>query len=105
MSNNNDRECDSEDITFVGAENPDGSLPFTRHRGDHTIENGVIHPLIEGQPILGEVVSLTPREDGQGYNTETLYSPDKSGPCMYNSQGFQNGWDATFGNKDKSKLN
>lgn len=86
---------------YVGPESPDGSVPIFQ-----PVEGGVrvgkIQPLGHGKPVMGELVSLRPREDGDGHWMETvLESPvaGPGGPAMVNSEKYRNGWDSLFGTK------
>lgn len=54
-------ERDSEDVALIHGKTPDGEgLKILRRREDR-LELGAVHPLKEGMPITGEVVTLTPR--------------------------------------------
>ncbi len=56
-------EHDGSDVALIHGRTPDGAgLRIVRRREDR-VEVGALHPLKHGTPIVGEVVSLTPRPD------------------------------------------
>lgn len=77
-----------------------GGVAVVRMRPDSN-QIGVIRPVSDGQDLYGrEIVSLTPREDGPGYDAVTEYDGRSSpGPAMVNSRGYRDGWDRVFGDR------
>jgi hypothetical protein len=84
-------------VVILGPPTGDGGVCAVNHRPDHTITTGVLRSLEDGRPLDGDVVRLTPREGGIGYNKEVLYS--RSGPAMVNSREYLDGWESVFGKK------
>ena len=99
-----DGERDSTDVAFIHGRTPDGEgLRIIRKREDR-IELGAVHPLKEGVPIVGEVVSLTPRPDSPlvcDVKTE-LAAPqaqsdtaaaERHGPAQVATDRYRENWD------------
>lgn len=63
MSESGDGERDDDDVVLLHSPTESGDgIRVVRKRQD-TIELGELRPMREGQPIHGDVVRLTPRED------------------------------------------
>ena len=92
--------CDGSDIALLGPPAEDGGIHVLRHRPDHSIETGVLKPLRDGHPLYGEIVQMTPREDGLGYDVVPIEIPGQ-GPAMVNNKAYRDGWDTVF-NKTKT---
>jgi hypothetical protein len=58
-----DQTPKSRDIALIHGKTADGAGLNIIRRRDDRIELGAIRPLVEGAPIAGEVVSLTPRPE------------------------------------------
>ena len=85
-----------------------------RRRGpDAPIEAGVLQPLVEGQPITDEVISLRPREEGPlVFDVKTVLERPHprlpgDGPSQVATDSYRKGWDTIFGRKrvDSRDLN
>lgn len=81
-----------------------------RQRGEGApVEAGVVRSVREGEPIVGELVSLKPTEenprlcDVEVHVDRRPMSPDHKGPRRVASDAYRDGWDAIFG--DKRALN
>lgn len=89
------------DHVHVGPVQPDGSVPVFR-KTEAGLEVGKVQLLEEGKPIMGELVSLTACEDGDGHWMESLdvgKAGSSGGPAMVNSKKYRDGWDGLFGKK------
>lgn len=74
---------------------------------------GILRPLEEGKPIHGEAVSIGPRNEDGTHDMETLYDAKKaanekpsearSGPGYYATAKSREGWERTFGKKDRAQ--
>lgn len=100
MADNRDK-CTEGDFALLGIPGPDGSVPVLRHRADHSLEAGALVPVRDGEPLVGELVRVRPRDDGPGFSVESLYTP--SGPPLFNSRAYRDGWDAIWGRKGDQK--
>ncbi|MFO0611981.1 MAG: hypothetical protein U0414_05315 [Polyangiaceae bacterium] len=108
-----------KDVVFVHGQTPNG-LGIARLRtdgeGDERIELGELRPLKEGQPLLGEVVRLSRREESDRlFDVEVLMkaredskreltereSGPRKGPPKVSSNAFRLHWDDVFGAKPK----
>lgn len=73
-----------------------------RKRGDE-ISLGVVRPLEEGKPIVGDVVKLKPREEHPAlFDVETelaLPKPQRTsaGPSRVANSSYRKGWDSLWG--------
>lgn len=115
-----------KDVVYVHGETPNG-LGIARMRTDETgegrIEIGELRPLKEGQPLVGEVVRLSRREESDRlFDVEVMVkasTPDAptpraaapretghretghKGPPRVTSNAFRHHWDDVFGPKTK----
>lgn len=118
-------------VPFVSADPPappkpktdDAILVLGKSEHGHTVlrkrseavELGEMRPAQEGKPIHGELVKLTPREDGGGrlFDVETIVarptvvskqgaeaaSAAKHGPAQVATEAYRANWDAVFGSR------
>lgn len=128
MSESGDGERDDDDVVLLHSPTETGDgIRVVRKRQD-TIELGELRPMREGQPIHGDVVRLTPREDhallfdcevvvpsqARSEPLETKPSPapaappperrepaklSHKGPPRVTSDAYRGGWDAIFGKR------
>jgi hypothetical protein len=80
-----------------------------RRRGpDAPVEAGVLQPLVEGQPITDEVISLRPRADAPlVFDVKTVLERPQprvaaDGPSQVATDSYRKGWDSVFGRKRAS---
>ncbi|UJR81795.1 hypothetical protein [Sandaracinus amylolyticus] len=90
----------SEDVVLVHSPTDDGRGWRVLRKREDRIEAGAIHPVQEGQPIQGELVSLTHREGTPLFDVESHYAP-KSGPAQVATPAYRENWDAIFGPRDE----
>lgn len=97
----------SEDVALVCGASEDGeALGVLRKRGER-VEAAVMRRAVEGQPIQGELVKLTPREEPLLFDVESLYTPptaaalpaDAGRPAQVASDRYRKGWDRLFKRK------
>lgn len=101
-----------KDVVFVHGQTPNG-LGIARLRedaaGEGRVELGELRPLKEGQPLVGEVVRLTQREESDRlFDVDVIMrSPAPAqalghkGPPRVTSNAFRTHWDDVFGDKSK----
>ncbi|AKF05592.1 hypothetical protein [Sandaracinus amylolyticus] len=87
-----------EDVVLVHSPTDDGRGWRVLRKREDRIEAGAIHPVREGQPIQGELVSLRQRAGTPLFDVETHYAP-KSGPAQVASSAYRANWDAIFGSR------
>lgn len=95
------------DRAFVLGETSDKKgLAVLRQRADDApVEAGVVRALREGEPITGEVVSLTPQKDEPRLcdvkvHLDARPKPEAAGhkgPPRVASEQYRDGWDRLFG--------
>ncbi len=116
-----------QDVVMIHSATDDGGYRVIRQR-DNQLEVGTMHTLKDGQPIHGEVVSLTPRPEApfvcdvkvevpspvhatdgaaSAENTNKLRAmPEpmrlKNGPAQVASDTYRRGWDDIWGNASRS---
>lgn len=93
---------DTDDVALVWGATRDGEmLGVLRKRGD-SIEPALVRKAREGEPIHGELVRLTPREEPLLYDVDVVYDgrrgtqADRSGPPQVASEQYRKGWDRLF---------
>ena len=102
---------------IVGRTEDNQGFQVLRKRGDDSPpELGEIHPLKEGKPISGDVVSLTPRADFPfAFDVKTEVAADEpaqgsgtvpearrltnDGPAQVASPAYRKGWELIYGTK------
>jgi hypothetical protein len=103
------------DVVFVHGPTPSG-VQITRLREDR-VEAGELRPMKEGQPIAGEVVKLSRREESDRlFDVEVLAkvaskappptdepARDRKGPSRVSNERFRANWDIVFGASSRKK--
>jgi hypothetical protein len=93
----------AEDVVFVHGATEHG-VQITRLR-DQRVESGELRAIKDGQPIMGELVKLSPREESERlFNVEVIAkgpmpTPEArahKGPARIASERFRSNWDAVF---------
>jgi hypothetical protein len=107
------------DVALVHGRVEGGGYQILRRRGDR-IEAGLVHPVVEGKPIVGELVALKPRRDfpllcdvetlhpGMASRAEPeprAHPPAQKGPAQVATDRYRDNWDAIFGARKPSLLN
>ncbi len=96
----------SEDQALVLGIDPDRSETFILRRRGKKVETGIVRPLQEGKPILGDIVRLKPHPEFPPLcEVETLLkhpdppaqSPHRAGPPMVSTEAYRRGWEQVFG--------
>ncbi|MCZ7686560.1 MAG: hypothetical protein M5U28_50550 [Sandaracinaceae bacterium] len=91
-----------EDVALVLGASEDGeTLGVLRKRGD-VVEPAVVKKAKEGQPVVGELVRLSPREEPLLYDVDVLYggqreeADERGGPAQVATEAYRKGWDRLF---------
>jgi len=100
-----------EDVALVWGRSEDGeTLGVLRKRGER-VEPALVRRAREGQPIHGELVRLTPREEPNLFDVDVLHDArapqqEQGGPAQVASNAYRKGWDRLFKkSRSKSTLN
>lgn len=94
----------SLDVALIHGKTADGAGLHVIRRREDRIELGAIRPLVEGAPIAGEVVSLTPRPEFPllcDVKVELPASPPRAdvaaprrhGPAQVATDRYRENWD------------
>lgn len=97
MNQDNSNKPLDRDVLVMGPETQSGGNLFIRHKNDHSIVVGEIHPVEDGKYVHGEIINLS--GEGPVFDVETVYDAKNEKPSKVNTKAFQEGWDAIFGNK------
>ncbi len=104
------KSCEGEDSLFAGPELPNGYQPFIRHRADHSIQKGIMRPVVDGEPIHDGTLYLERRGESNVYDVRDEFIVPKAetqaaskGPAKVNSEKFRAGWDRIFGNVETAE--
>ena len=99
-----DGERDAPDVALIHGKTADGEgLRIVRKRKDR-LEFGAVHPLKNGVPITGEVVTLTPRKEfpflcdvtvevPEAASTTDVAAPALKGPAQVATDRYRENWD------------
>jgi hypothetical protein len=100
------------DVAFVFGKDERGVHILRRRSEDAPVEAGVMEPLAEGRPIIGEVVSLKQRTDLpflfdvktvlEGPEVDQAASGTTDGPAQVATDSYRKGWDAIWGRRRSS---
>ena len=102
----------AKDVVLLGPPTADGAGLHVIRARDERIEAGELRALEEGRPIVGEVLTLKPRESNpQICDVTDSYSPQAAssepaqlghkGPAKVATRAYREGWDEIFGAKPK----
>jgi hypothetical protein len=105
----------SKDVVLLGPPTADGAGLHVIRARDERLEAGELRALEEGKPIVGEIVTLKPREEnGRVCDVTDSYTPPPptpahaanteaqlahKGPAKVASPAYREGWDEIFGAK------
>lgn len=103
------------DVALIHGRTDDGTgLKILRAKSGH-LEAGVVRPLVEGQPITGEVVRLSARKDFPllcDVHVELDARPPahsertaRHGPAQVATDTYRKNWDAIYSRRDDDLLN
>ena len=102
----------SKDIVFLGPPTADGGGVHVIRARDERIETGELRALQEGRPIVGDIVTLKPRDANPRVCdvTDSYSAPRGSrapqvghkGPAKVATNAYREGWDEIFGEKPKT---
>jgi hypothetical protein len=110
-----DDEPKASDIALIHGKTADGEgLRIIRKRDDR-IELGAVRPLKHGTPIVGEVVSLTPRTEfpllcdvkvelEAPKQPNDTAAPSRTGPAQVATAAYRDNWDRIWPQKDEPEL-
>jgi hypothetical protein len=107
------------DIALVLGKDADGLHILRRRSQEAPIEAGLLRPVREGKPIVGEVISLTQRPDlPMVFDVKSEFKPDSGpsegpvadrlspdGPAQVASEAYRKGWDAVWGRRRDRSVN
>jgi len=111
------------DVALVLGKDADGLHILRRRTEEGPIEAGLLRPMQQGKPIVGEVVTLTPRQDlPMVFDVKTEFStsmgrasadpaadeasgdrPALDGPAQVASDAYRKGWDAVWGSRRRER--
>ncbi|MEZ4221646.1 MAG: hypothetical protein R3B13_12015 [Polyangiaceae bacterium] len=101
----------SEDVVIVGGRSADGSGTNVLRLREGRVEAGQLRQLEQGKPIVGEVVSLTPRaEQPNVCDVKVEYAPpvaaseSRKGPAQVATASYRDNWDAIWKRSDDKPL-
>jgi hypothetical protein len=108
-------ERDSKDVALIHGKTPDGEGLKILRRRENRLELGAVHPLKEGVPITGEVVTLTPRPDfpllcdvktelAAPKATPDVAAPPRHGPAQVATDQYRENWDRIWSRPKKAEL-
>jgi hypothetical protein len=107
------------DVALVVGKDADGLHILRRRSQEAPLEAGLLRPLREGKPIVGELISLTQRHDlpmifdvkselAASAGTPERPSVERlpvEGPAQVASEAYRKGWDAVWGRRRDRSVN
>ena len=99
--------AESKDVVLLGPPTKDGGGVHVLRAREERIEAGELRALQEGKSIVGEIVSLKPREGAPRIcDVESSYTAPArgKGPAQVASPQYRENWDEIF-TKDAKTLN
>ena len=116
LASENDATKDAtkrDDVALVCGASPDGeTLGVLRKRGEN-VEAAVLRKATEGQPLHGELVRLTPRDEPMLFDVDVVYdarsqepAPARgAGPAKVSTDKYRKGWDRLFKRTSRAPAN
>jgi hypothetical protein len=109
-----DGDRDAPDVALIHGKTADGQgVHIVRRRKDR-LEFGAVHPLKNGVPITGEVVTLTPRKEFpllcdvtvevEGSTTTDVSAPTQKGPAQVATDRYRENWDRIWKRSSEPEL-
>ena len=101
----------AKDVVLLGPPTADGAGVHVIRARHERIEVGELRALQEGRPIVGEIVTLTPREaNPRVCDVTESYCPSAAQPAQLGHKGpanvatdaYREGWDEIFGPKPRT---
>lgn len=104
----------AKDVVLLGPPTADGAGVHVIRAREERIETGELRALQEGKPIVGEIVTLKPRDGSPRVCDVTdSYAPPGArvshaaplghkGPAKVATDAYREGWDEIFGPKPKT---
>lgn len=99
-----------DDVALVFGATEDGeTLGVLRKRGER-VEPALVRRAMEGQPIHGELVRLTARDEPLLYDVDVVYdartddaaAEAPAGPAQVATPSYRKGWDRVFKKKPRT---
>ncbi len=93
---------------LLGPPTADGGGVHVIRARDERIETGELRALQQGRPIVGDIVTLRPRESNPRVCdvTDSFSAPTAQlghkGPAKVATNAYRDGWDEIFGEKPKA---
>ncbi len=99
-----------QDVVVIGPPTPDGAGANVLRLREGRMEAGQIRSLEQGKPIVGEVVTLRPRQEAPNVcdvQVEHDAAPPKketNRPAQVATANYRENWDAIFKTRDPEQL-
>lgn len=98
-----------KDVVLLGPPTADGDGVHVLRARDEKLEAGELRALVEGRPVVGEIVSLAPRKDEPRIcDVKESWKPPPAashkGPAQVATEAYREGWSAVF-EKKKQQAN
>lgn len=97
------------DRALVLGELPDqkGVAVLRQRAADAPVEAGIVRPTREGEPIVGELVTLKPTAEGSplcdvDVHIDARPNRDHKGPVRVSTAAYRDRWDEIFGGGDRT---
>ena len=92
------------DKALVLGELQNKGIAVLRQRSDDApVEAGLVRKVKDGEPIVGELVTLKPTEEGSRLCDVEVHVDNRpataKGPAKVASDAYRSGWEALFGDK------
>jgi hypothetical protein len=89
------------DVVLLGPRTADGEGVHVLRARDERLEAGELRNLVEGRPITGEVVKLSPRAENPRVcdvveRFETAAPTRSKGPAQVATRAYRDNWDEIF---------
>jgi len=94
-----------KDVVLLGPPTADGDGVHVLRARDEKLEAGELRALVEGRPVVGEIVSLAPRKDEPRIcDVKESWKPPAphKGPAQVATEKYRDGWTAVFEKKQSN---
>lgn len=104
----------AKDVVLLGPPTADGDGVHVIRAREERIETGELRNVVEGRPLMGELVTLQPRKDNARIcdvtasfkvPEETKTDAKGKGPAQVATKAYRDNWEEVFASRKRAELN
>lgn len=91
--------CDGHEYVIPGPMLPNGEQIAIHHHADHSVSQGTLRELKDGQPLSDGAVLCEKQDGSPFYRVVGTVSDGRRGPAKVSTPEYRRGWDEIFGKR------